>query len=145
MIKIRIQGLPNEIAAFGEFLKVLPQITVNFKKQFVPLIRSGSKRQTLRRSRKRQTLASDILYLYTGMRTKQCELIGRYVCLSVDQVIIAENGDVVLNGNVLNCREAQALAQADGFDDLVDFIDFFTELYGIPVTLDLIKWTAKRK
>jgi len=44
---------------------------LNFKKQFSPSVRDGSKLQTIRMKRKHPIKVADKLFLYTGMRTKQ--------------------------------------------------------------------------
>lgn len=51
---------------------------INFKQQFAEMVESGEKRQTIRRERKghRQIGKGDHLKLYTGLRTKQCRLLG---------------------------------------------------------------------
>lgn len=50
--------------------------SLNFQKQFVALIESGAKRQTIRPVRKRTPIkVGDNLYLFTGLRTKNCKNI----------------------------------------------------------------------
>ncbi len=46
--------------------------SLNFEKQFVPLIESGQKRQTIRVERKNPIKVGDKLYLFSGLRTKYC-------------------------------------------------------------------------
>src|ERR1051326_4822817 len=82
---------------------------LNFKKQFVPAIRAGisksknfklqPKRQTIRAIRKRPIVKGDTLYLYTGMRTRNCALIGEAVCKDARLVSIRPNGTVYLEAD----------------------------------------------
>jgi len=63
--------------------------TLNFKAQFVELIASGKKRQTIRRRRvdgRANAVAGMPVKLYTGMRTADCKLIGEAMCQGVDAV-----------------------------------------------------------
>lgn len=56
--------------------------SLNFKNRFVPLIESGAKRQTIRKLGKRYFIAGDKLYLFSGLRTKNCHRIfsGLIIC-----------------------------------------------------------------
>ena len=52
-------------------------VAYSLKPRFIPPILSGAKRQTIRAiSRRRHAIPGETLQLYTGMRTKQCRLIG---------------------------------------------------------------------
>lgn len=128
----------------------------NFKKQFVPLVRSGEKTTTIRPYRqKRPTRIGDILYLYTGQRTKQCERIGVYRCIRISPIVIgaAQNigrfpnriqlsgRPVTLNGYSLAGWEIAKLAQEDGFPDSAAFFEFFIKVYGAKMPrMELLKW-----
>lgn len=114
----------------------------NFQKQFVPMILDRSKVHTIRKRRKRPTKAGDMLMLYTGMRTKQCELIAISDCIKVSPISIIRGVGVRLEGNLLSDEEVHALARADGFSDGWQFFDFF-DRYPFEVIsseLELIYW-----
>jgi hypothetical protein len=49
--------------------------SLNFQTQFVRLIESGKKRQTIRPLRKNPIKVGDKLYLFTGLRTKDCKTL----------------------------------------------------------------------
>ena len=49
--------------------------SLNFKKEFVDLITSGKKRQTIRPKRKNPIKVGDKLYLFTGQRTSKCRYL----------------------------------------------------------------------
>jgi hypothetical protein len=98
----------------------------NFQKQFVPMILDGSKHHTVRPRRKRPTVPGDKLMLYTGMRTKQCELIAISQCASVVPIqIFPESGDIVLDGRRFTEQNISMFAAHDGFDDPREFFRFF--------------------
>lgn len=120
----------------------------NYKARFAPDVESGKKRQTLRRPRKRPTRPGEHLKHYTGMRTKACRLLTEATCLSVEPVLVDvreipqlwPRAHIEVSGKVLTHRESLAMAEADGFDCVSDFVDFFKDQYGLPVELELIKW-----
>ena len=98
----------------------------SFKAQFRAPILAGTKRQAIRADRKRHARPGEELQLYTGMRTRQCAIIGRAVCLDVRPVQINvemqmwDDGEFTYEGKV----EMERLAQADGFaswDDMREF------------------------
>jgi len=100
----------------------------NFQARFVTMILDGTKRQTIRRWRKRPTKSGDVLKLYTGMRTKACRLVKVVDCTSVVPVgIYPEFGQVRLNGRLLPLNEMIRFIEQDGFFDRMDeFYTFFT-------------------
>jgi len=117
----------------------------NFKKEFVPPIRTGGKKQTIRKKRKYQCKQGDMLQLYTGMRTKYCErIMDDQECKSVDDIIIYRD-KIEINGIFLSFFDMVTLAADDGFDCLADFLLFFHDHYSLPFTGVLIKWGSKDK
>jgi len=56
---------------------------LNFKKEFVPLIKKGFKKMTIRKDRKCPIMEGNKLYLYSGMRTANCEKIAEAKCTEV--------------------------------------------------------------
>ena len=114
---------------------------LSFKKKFVHAIETGQKRQTIRLLRKRPIKAGDTLHLFTGLRTADCQKITAVKCTSVESIEIYPT-HIKVGERVLNMRERVALAQADGFDSLAKFYDFFMEHYGTPFVGVIIKWEA---
>ena len=56
----------------------------NFQPNFAEDIRSGKKKQTIRKRRKRgNPKPGGRLFLFTGQRTKKCKRLGIYVCSDV--------------------------------------------------------------
>jgi uncharacterized protein YqfB (UPF0267 family) len=114
---------------------------LNFKKQFAPLVATGQKKQTIRAMRKRPFRANDVLFLYTGMRTKNCAKILDTVCKSVEDITIdPKNGQIKLGDNYLSDNEIIELAKADGFDCVEDFYSFFEKNNTEIFVGQLIKW-----
>lgn len=61
-------------------------VAYSFNKGFAAPILAGTKRQTIRLPRKRHARVGEELQLFTGMRTKHCQLIGRATCTGVHDV-----------------------------------------------------------
>jgi len=92
---------------------------LNFKKQFADMVRSGYKRQTIRAERKRPFKDFDTLYLFTGMRTKNCERLRTETCKKVESIEIRlDDGNPIfeVNGKILSEHEIDSLAFFDGFN-----------------------------
>jgi len=114
---------------------------LNFKKQFVEEILSGEKKQTIRAMRKRPFKVGDRLYLYTGMRTKQCKKIGEAVCTKVEHIKIYYKNDILnvkLKGRILSFDELNYFAVYDGFNGVFGFIGFFKDI--TPFSGQIIYW-----
>ena len=112
----------------------------NFQKQFVPMILDGLKPHTIRRRRKHPTKAGDVLFLYSGMRTKSCQLFAKVPCLFITPIEIGlKEGNhaiwspvqFVIDGKTHNCMrrwtisEMYVLAFKDGFKNIDSFFAFF--------------------
>jgi hypothetical protein len=119
---------------------------LNFKARFAALVEAGKKRQTIRAMRKdgRDVAPGDVLYLYTGMRTKACRKLMETVCASAEPIGIGRDGFVLMgdgdNFKKLAPVEIEDLARADGFDTVAEFLGFFKQTHGLPFNGMLIKW-----
>ncbi len=109
------------------------------------MVEAGTKRQTIRAKRKdgKDPHVGDILYHYTGLRTRKCRKIRPDdICTSVEEITIDRLGANV-SGMWLTPKECEALAIADGFVDFRQMKEFFHKTHG---DLDhgfsglLIKW-----
>jgi len=143
---------------------------INFKKQFAALVKSGQKRQTIRRTRLRNwpIKAGDRLYIYTGLGRKGARKLGEAVCSSAKPIEICavlglrENyiTTIRVGGKQLENKGKDALAKADGFRSFQDFETFFLPemICDTPLTDmrsdiaysgsfcgQLIKWEALRR
>lgn len=104
---------------------------LNFKSDFVDAIQNGTKQQTIRQVRSRPIQMGDPLYLYTGMRTAQCEKIGNAVCESVQAIEITDH-TMRLDGIEMTTFQQMDMSRADGFRSDTDMRLFFQRMYGLP-------------
>lgn len=120
----------------------------SFKARFVPLIQSGKKLTTIRAPRKDGKLPKpgEVLHLFTGMRTKQCQKIAEVICKRVLPIRIwRERGvnGVTLNGVTLSGAGRNQVAWRDGFENWEEMISFFSTVHTLPFTGHLIEWETK--
>ena len=116
---------------------------LNFQRRFAPLIKSGEKRQTIRAPRKHPVKAGQTLHLFTGMRQKGCEQLGKSICTSAREIILSSFGDdrrVGLLDPYLHCVDGEEIAKADGFQSEKEMFDWFEKVHGLPFKGSLIKW-----
>lgn len=118
---------------------------LNFQKQFVPLIESGEKRQTIRAIRKDGRPPAHVgepLKLYTGMRTKGCRLVGTVIVTCVERITIKHEGFTGPGVKVYHAGAAylDEFARADGFKDWADLCAWFEKTHGLPFEGWLIRW-----
>lgn len=109
------------------------------------------KRQTIRAMRKRGNPKSgDLLYLYTGARTKACRKLGVVRCGAVTGITITADGVYLeafggggrlpFAAGWLHDEGLAEFAQADGFSSWEQMRDWFAAAHGLPFTGQLIKW-----
>jgi len=114
----------------------------NFQKQFVPYILSWRKPHTIRRRRKHVTKVGDWLYLYTGMRTKQCEWICSTRCVRIDPIIILPFEKNLISGFHIDIKE---FVFNDGFEDVDTFYKFFERYKQDRLDdFEIISWEPER-
>jgi len=109
----------------------------NFQKQFKELILNGSKTQTIRKPRKRETKQDDILHLYTGLRTKQCVLIAKATCENVIPILIFPFQKRLVANITTNIFQ---FAQDDGFESVDNFYEFFKQYGKEKLSMEIIYW-----
>lgn len=116
-------------------------VAYSFQRQFIAPIVSGRKRQTIRARRKRHARKGEALQLYTAMRTKNCRLIGRAICASVEGVRLdfvknsvawwaldAEGPDDA--GIYTSRADLDHFAQQDGFKNWAEMRAFWDAEHG---------------
>ena len=119
----------------------------NFHKRFAADVEAGRKRQTIRRKRKRPTKPGDVLYLYTGQRTKQCRKLGEAVCESVVPILIMGLYNITLypedneRRRALGGPEIDRLALDDGFASASGLERFFWK--ELPFKGEIVRWEAR--
>lgn len=117
----------------------------NFKPQFRNKILAGEKRHTIRAKRARPPQVGDACHLFCGMRTKQCELLGRFPCVKVEDILIARfagDFEIKIDGVPLDASEKEALARRDGFASLAEMAEFWERAHPRTVFFrgDVIHW-----
>lgn len=114
-------------------------VAYNFAARFAPAVESGEKRQTIRRTGKRNPpRPGDKLQLYTGMRTKSCRLLKLATCTNVTPIQIRPDvGEVLIQKGyegpwlIYDSDKAMdILAALDGFHSKEEFFRFFEEQSG---------------
>ncbi len=114
--------------------------SLGFQRRFVPLIRQGKKKQTLRAYRRdrRDPRPGQTLFLFSGMRTIHCFLIRKVLCKSVFPVEIRYHEGVrVAHGSP--CK-VERLARLDGFKNGAELFEFLEKTHGLPFRGLLIRW-----
>lgn len=114
---------------------------LNFKKQFVPMIRSGRKKHTIRATRKYPIKAGETLYLYTGLRQKGAKRIAVKTCTKVEAISIdyvCGVQQIYLGGQMLDATEKERLSFADGFSSFQEMMNFWDGR--LPFTGNIIHW-----
>jgi hypothetical protein len=118
-------------------------ISLSFKAQFAPLVESGEKRQTIRLQTTRKAYPTDTLYLFTGMRTKNCRRLANVKCLLAEDLEIDTRREMIISKEKrpFGKKFALEIAQLDGFEDLTSFFDFFRQQYGDGIhAMRLYRW-----
>lgn len=123
----------------------------NFKAQFGPAVRAGTKAQTIRANGKRPPAkVGDIAYCYTGLRTKNVCRLGAFPIIHVTQITISSGSRCVsIPGNGFWYRltddEIEQLAIADGFASADEFFGFFAKEHGGTLSGHLITWNPEER
>ncbi|HLG35546.1 MAG TPA: ASCH domain-containing protein [Bacteroidia bacterium] len=112
---------------------------LNFQERFALQVQNGTKRQTIRKRRKRPIKIGDKLFLYTGMRTKSCVKLGEGVCIETVPVTI-HNTCLMLYNRAVPGIEAHRLAHNDGFESLDMMLRWFRKTHGLPFKGQIIFW-----
>jgi len=97
----------------------------NFEKRFVPFIRGGVKKHTIRATREVCDKPGDTMHLYVGLRHKGAELIGRFPCVKVENILITPGGLVRIDGIYLEDDERESLARSDGFESFAAMLAYW--------------------
>jgi hypothetical protein len=135
----------------------------NFQKRFVGPIRVGTKQHTIRADRKdgRVPKVGEGLWLYCGMRTKQCFKILDEAppCTRVLPIFFSDKHGLVLyepfsqrhilcpevtiEGGILALDECESLAKSDGFRNFPEMMAFWVGR--LPFKGKIIHWQIPEK
>lgn len=117
---------------------------INFQREFVPMILDGSKHHTIRPKRAdgKDARPGQTLYLYYGMRTKQCKKIIEKPCLHVRPLKLEISAHTV-TAHIDDKRvpDHASFARNDGFGDMEHMASWFWDHYQFrsnPLTDDLL-------
>jgi hypothetical protein len=103
-------------------------VAINFQPEFVDMILSGMKQQTIRR--RARCKPGDKLQLYTGQRTKYCVKLKDATCTNVFKVQVCESF-INISGKILSLHDANEFARKDGFSDHQAMYKWFKNKYGL--------------
>lgn len=117
----------------------MPQL--GFKDRFGDDVESGAKETSIRlpRADRRDPKVGDVLYLFVGLRTKNCRRLGTAECIAVHNIVLGRGG-ARLAGLWLNQGGKRMLAVLDGFGTFAELLDCFEEMHGLPFRGLLIHW-----
>lgn len=110
----------------------------NFKDQFADKVLNGSKPFTIRKKRKRPTVKGDKLFLYVGMRTRNCCQLMETTAKEVIPIKITRD-DIYLDGQVLFESMKEGFARLDGFRNYTEFLNFHKPNFNSE-ELEMIIW-----
>lgn len=112
-------------------------VALNFIKQFADDVESGEKTQTIRKQGKRAAPeVGSTIQLYTGMRTKQCRLLGSGRVLRCQPIIIrpwvnelllhdwASDRWVIFDSD----KSLSKFSSKDGFESISAFFEYFKKV-----------------
>jgi uncharacterized protein YqfB (UPF0267 family) len=116
---------------------------IHFQKRFADAVAIGTKRQTIRKTRRRPIKPGDALILGTWEGSPYRSKVRRLLkteCVSVDRVTISICGRVTVNGRDLGWRGRALLAIADGFSCCREMIEWFEDVHSLPFEGVIIRW-----
>jgi hypothetical protein len=128
--------------------------SLSFQQQFVPGIyamlskdyasrtKVKPKTTTIRAMRKRPFKKGDRLFLFSGLRTKQCKRLGEAICKKIEMIGIEEAASglfiVTVNGEMITEEEINCLARHDGFKTGAEMIKWFCKHHRFPYSGQII-------
>lgn len=116
-------------------------VAFNFRKRFVDAIEDGTKRTTIRPTKRCE--AGDALQLYVGQRTWWCRKLIDARCVSVKKFRIGKRG-VAIDGRPFVGDDAlHRIAKAEGFASFSDMAAWFQEMHGLPFFGWMVEWEPK--
>jgi hypothetical protein len=114
-----------------------------FMPQFAPLVESGVKPHTVRKTPKRMPQPGDLISLrtWTGKpyRSKQ-RVLRESVITKVEPVTFLRLHRVAFGDGILNCEDELAFAKADGFESPAAMFKWFEDTHGLPFSGIVIHW-----
>ena len=119
-------------------------VAFNFRREFKPKILNGTKLSTIRSTQRCNV--GDIMQLYVGQRTAECEKLMDARCVGVCSIVINHTNFWATSGIFGNVRPSdRPLHEQEGFQNVKEMVDFFREQYGLPYTGYLHAWQPVEK
>ncbi|MCA6521781.1 MAG: hypothetical protein IM596_07980 [Pseudanabaena sp. M051S1SP2A07QC] len=107
---------------------------------FKDKILRGEKWQTIRTIRKHPIKQGEKLYLWWKQRSPEREKLGEATCTKVSKIEI-ETRFIQLDGKLINrMDDLDKIAIADGFDNWLGMMEWFSNTHGLPFEGVLIEW-----
>ena len=121
---------------------------LGFKPQFKDPIKTGQKKHTIREDKHDRWKAGRVIHFATGVRTKLYEQFKEGFCKSTQKIQIlwdniSLNGEfvsILIDGRLIDLDEVETLAINDGFEDVSEFLNWFSEDFEGKI----IHWTDLR-
>lgn len=121
----------------------------NFQKRFVVPILNHTKKHTIRATRRHPDKVGNIAHLYTGLRTKNAQLLGRFPITRIEDIEIRESKlhcrdgcvadtQVFIEDIQLSLGERETLARLDGFENFTDMAAFWKGR--LPFKGEIVHW-----
>lgn len=108
-------------------------VAYNFKREFMRAIRDDKKRSTIRpNGKRRHARPGERVQLYTGMRTKHCQLLHDRECLKAEPI----DFEITASGNIRRLHidgqpfSVDKLAKQEGFESAHAMGAWFHDQYG---------------
>jgi hypothetical protein len=109
-------------------------VAYSFQRRFAEPIIAGTKGGTIRAYRRRpHAQPGQGLQLYVGMRTKQCRLVARKICVESDPIVIDfKSRCVQLPAHLIRGGDLAVFAVFDGFASFDEMAEFWLKTHGVP-------------
>lgn len=110
-------------------------VAYSFRPRFVGPILAGEKHQTIRAvrtGRSRHARVGETLQIYTGMRTRNCRLLGTSVCVAKWPITLqfGDEGFIEVNSHRITTMAGMCrFAKKDGFENWWDMERFWQEAH----------------
>lgn len=106
---------------------------MGFKPHFVASIKGGSKIHSIRKGNRWKEGMK--IHCATGVRTKEYNQFDEKMCVSVQNIKMEwlkpfseqKHLFITIDNHTLSIEEMEVLSQNDGFEDLEDFFEWFSE------------------
>ena len=106
-------------------------VAFNFVPMFRPKIFFGTKLSTIRQTQRCKV--GDVMQLYVGQRTKNCEKLLDVVCCGVGTAEFSERWGMQIQPIAGNIRPSDApFYEQEGFESIIEFEKFFETRYRLP-------------